>query len=482
MSLDTSNYHHISYYLTIDNFQQIFPDNDKQKYGAIFTPFSFIETMFDYIDVNSFSNPNLKWCDLGCGLGYFSIFLYFKLMENLICIPDKSKRSEHIINNMIYMIDIQENYIPFLKKIFGNNANIICNDVLTWNSTILFDFVISNPPFHCNHIKQVPTNKETKDLFTSSKTIWPKFIFKGINLLNSTGHMLMVVPSLWCKYDSYGIYDLIIKRIIKLRLYNNTQINKIFNYQAQTPCSIFLASKQIFNHKNSFSTFLMYDSILQNYTSFSLYKNKQTIPMESISLCSRLFSYTLKYGNIEQYCIRSKMPSIKVKLNNVNSDEYPYINIHSTILDIQKDFSQPKLVIKYSNIPCAFNNKSKLILAHKMYGFPFYDISGNYGISNRDNYIIYNFNHEEFLLFQSFTTSILFIFILECFKYRMKMIEPCITMYIPNITNMNIELKQNLDINNNDEFWFDVFKCSLIERQYIRNHFSKNYNRIPIIE
>ena len=34
------------------------------------------------------------------------------------------------------------------------------------------------------------------------------------------------------------------------------------------------------------------------------------------------------------------------------------------------------------------NNEAKLILTHKMYGFPFYDISGIYGISARDNYVL----------------------------------------------------------------------------------------------
>ena len=45
-------------------------------------------------------------------------------------------------------------------------------------------------------------------------------------------------------------------------------------------------------------------------------------------------------------------------------------------------------MIEYSNISCVFNGIPKLILAHKMYGFPYLDMSGNYGISNRDNYVI----------------------------------------------------------------------------------------------
>lgn len=480
MYINLDNYHHISKYSTIDDFKQIFPNNHKQEFGAIFTPFSFIDNMFSFIDIKYFSDPMLKWCDLGCGIGYFSIFLYFILMKHLTCIKDADERRKHIIKNMIYMIDIQKEYISVLNILFGEEANIYCSDVLSWKPTIKFDFIISNPPFHCNHIKQVPTNTEKKDVFTKSKTIWPKFIFKANDLLNTNGLMLMVVPSLWCKYDSYGVYELLVKRLIKMRLYNNTEINKIFNYQAQTPCSIFLASKQIRKCENCISSFFIYDSILQKYTSFSLYKEKQSIPMESISLCEKMFLQSLKYGNIEAFCQRTKMPSIKVKLNDEYSDDFSFINVHSTILEKINNISQPKLVCKYSNIPCSFYDKSKIILAHKMYGFPFYDISGNYGISNRDNYIIYDLQHEEFLLFESFTSSILFIFILECFKYRMKMIEPCVIHYIPNITKMNLKRNSNLTIEENDDYWFDVFNCSLNERLYIRKHFSKKYNRIAI--
>ena len=479
MYLDVNNYKHISQYEKIEDFHQYFPDNFKQEFGAIFTSFYFIDHMFSFFDSKIFTNPNLKWCDLGCGIGYFSIFLYFKLMNNLSLIEDKKKRSEHIINNMIFMVDKQANYIPILIKIFGNQANIICKDVLIWKPEILFDVIISNPPFHCNHVKQVPTNKEKKDVFMQSETIWPKFILQGFNLLKSNGQMLMVVPSLWCKYDSYGIYDLIVKYLIKVKLFTNTEINKIFHYQAQTPCSIFLILKEEKEEKEKINKFLVYDSILERYVDFSLYKNKQSIPMKSVSLCSKFYDYTLKYGNIEHYSERTKMPSKKVKLNDTYCNEFCYVNIHSTILEKNKDFSKPKLVIKYSNIPCSFYKKKKIVLAHKMYGFPYYDISGNYGISNRDNYVIYNLKDNDFLLLQSFTSSILFIYLLECFKYRMKMIEPCILQYIPDITKMKLEFKSKTNIKETDDYWFDVFECSLQEKNYIKNYFSKNYYRIP---
>ena len=67
MNLD--NYNHISFYKTIHDIKQYFPENNKQKFGAVFTSFHFIETMFTFIDEKYFKNEHLRWCDMGCGLG-----------------------------------------------------------------------------------------------------------------------------------------------------------------------------------------------------------------------------------------------------------------------------------------------------------------------------------------------------------------------------------------------------------------------------
>ena len=475
----------ISLHENYDFIKQTFPKDHKQKMGAVFTSFSFIESMFSLFDAKIFTNDQYKWCDLGCGSGYFSIVLYYKLMNGLAStIPNKNERSIHILDNMIYMIDIQEEYMTDLKKMFGQKCHIYCDNVLGWNPELLFDVVIGNPPFHLNHIKQVPTNKEEKNVFEKSKTIWPLFVKKGLQLLKDNGYMNMIVPSLWCKYDSYGVYDLLVPQIKKLKLYNNTQVNMLFHYQAQTPCSVFLAQKSFSIEKEKHHTFEHYDTISKQMLPFSLYKNKQSIPMNASHLCLRVFEMAQKYGSLVKHCIRSNMPSKKVSLHEEKNSMHFNKNIHSCILEKRNGNNIPTLVYKYSNIPCAFHNKPKLVLAHKMYGFPYYDKKGEFGISNRDNYVIYDYNDTDFLLMQSFTSSLFFIFLLECFKYRMKMIEPTIIDYIPNIANMEHQWNQELTntIEKNDEFWFAYFSCSHEEKNHIINHFSKKYMRIPVLD
>ena len=67
------------------------------------------------------------------------------------------------------MIDINPNHISNLKKIFGNNANIFCQDYLDYNidNNIIFDFIIANPPYNIGNISVPTSNNKSKNT-----TIW----------------------------------------------------------------------------------------------------------------------------------------------------------------------------------------------------------------------------------------------------------------------------------------------------------------------
>ena len=91
------------------------------------TDFVLINDMLKLIPLKYYKNPNLKWLDPCCGRGYFTMILYKKLFESLQgIIPDQQKRHDHIICNMIYMIEINPIYFTLLKTIFGEKSNIYC--------------------------------------------------------------------------------------------------------------------------------------------------------------------------------------------------------------------------------------------------------------------------------------------------------------------------------------------------------------------
>ena len=113
------NYNTINENLSIDQ-------NLKEIYGEINTPFFFIEEMYDTLPEKLFQNPELIWLDAGSGSGNFTIILYYRLMKGLKdIIEDTNVRSKHIIKNMIFMAEINENNVNTLQKMFGKDANIM---------------------------------------------------------------------------------------------------------------------------------------------------------------------------------------------------------------------------------------------------------------------------------------------------------------------------------------------------------------------
>jgi hypothetical protein len=117
-------------------------------------------------------------------------------------------------------------------------------------------------------------------------------------------------------------------------------------------------------------------------------------------------------------------------------------------------------------------NQPKLVLAHKMYGFPYYDVSGVYGISNRDNYVILNKTPEDFVKLQQFFSTKFALYIFEATRYRMKYLEKYIFNMIPDITVI-----PDFPSDINDETIAMYFSLSNTEIKAIQNHTKKAYKR-----
>ena len=118
MSVKTTN---------INDFIQDFTvkKEDKHFYGEIYSPFSLIKSMLSLFNPSVFSNPNAKWLDTGAGTGYFSMVLFDLLNKGLTTIiPDDKERKKHIIEKMLYLIELKPENIVTLKERFGPQANM----------------------------------------------------------------------------------------------------------------------------------------------------------------------------------------------------------------------------------------------------------------------------------------------------------------------------------------------------------------------
>ena len=114
----------------------------KALYGEIFTPFDLIENMFNMVNPNVFSDPSKTFLDAGAGSGFFSMMLYWRLMDGLDTLfPDNETKSTHIIENMLYMCELREENVTILKSLFGKNCNCIEGNFLEY-TTCKFDYII----------------------------------------------------------------------------------------------------------------------------------------------------------------------------------------------------------------------------------------------------------------------------------------------------------------------------------------------------
>ena len=108
-------------------------------------------------------------------------------------------------------------------------------------------------------------------------------------------------------------------------------------------------------------------------------------------------------------------------------------------------------------------------MAHKMYGFPYYDIVG-YGISNRDNYIIEKYSPKELLIIKEFLTTKLAFVVFESTRYRMKYLERYAFEFIPDITKL-----QDFPKSITDKTIADFFGFTSTEVKYIDKFTKKQY-------
>jgi hypothetical protein len=439
LNMDISN-------ITLDNIHNIDLNQVKQhfevskeiryKYGEINTPFFLVNQMLDLIPVDEFKNPHKKWLDIGTGCGYFSMVLYKKLYLGLSDIlTDPLLRRHHIIHNMIYMSEIRQDNCVLLEIFFGKDCNLFKGDFLSLNIDIDFDFVIGNPPYNNNGLKKVPTNTGMNKK-EDGTTIWIHFIKKSVDLLKEKGEMVAIIPSIWLKPDKALMYDFMMQyKIETLHCMSNTETNKVFNKYAQTPTCYFRLIKTDnpgFVEMIDNGTPVIWNSYNKDM------KCCVPIPVFGAYILKKIYSKLNNENKLKIF--KSNLPLKKSKFSNIQNEEFKYLNV-KTCRTIDIDISnnkvcKPELVIEYSNYPQSFYGEIKLIMAHKMYGFPYIDSSGIYGISNRDNYIIKNKSLNELNRLKDFFSTKTALYLFETTRYRMKYLEKYIFELIPDITKL----------------------------------------------
>lgn len=141
-------------------------ETEKNKFGEVFTPMKLVYEMVEKLDLyykktngtSIFSNKDLKWFDPCVGMGNFMIAIYLKLMEGLeMSIVDSKERKKHILENMLYMSELNKKNVLICKEIFDisneyklnlhNGDSLKLNSKEKWNVDN-FDIIVGNPPYN----------------------------------------------------------------------------------------------------------------------------------------------------------------------------------------------------------------------------------------------------------------------------------------------------------------------------------------------
>jgi hypothetical protein len=211
---------------------RLIPDiNAKKERGEVFTPLSLISGdgngMLDHLPNQVWSNPDLKWLDPANGIGNFPICVYYRLMEGLKSkIPKPQDRSRHIIENMLYMVELDPTNVSVSRSIFCEredgveiNGNISQQDFLgealprDWPR--VFDVIMGNPPY-----QSPPSNKTGQGGHSAGKgTLWDKFIMDSFKILKTNGYLCFINPPNW-RRPGHKLWDILShKQIIFLKIF-----------------------------------------------------------------------------------------------------------------------------------------------------------------------------------------------------------------------------------------------------------------------
>ena len=182
------------------------PDKSaKHLFGEVFTPLKLVCEMLSHLPSNVWTNRDLKWFDPANGIGNFPIVVYYKLMQMLTGFKSEKAKSKHIIENMLYMNELNQINVGICKRIFklidaSAEPNIYKSDFLVSTKTDLsrlrFDVIIGNPPYN-------PPKTETG---SSGNSIWQHFVIKSFYMLKEKGYLVFVHPPGW-KKPTEEIFD-----------------------------------------------------------------------------------------------------------------------------------------------------------------------------------------------------------------------------------------------------------------------------------
>ena len=425
---------------------------EKNLFGEVFTPVKLVCEMLEQLPIEVWTNPNLKWLDPANGIGNFPIVIYFKLMTTLPI--DEKIRSKHIIENMLYMNEINPVNIEMCKKIFNMidaNAtpNVNKGDFLNTQlfSSIKFDIIIGNPPY-----QEVTTEGISKH---GSGKIYPNFIQYSLQLLVDDGYLLFITPNTWFTGVSKTGQILNLFKKYNLLKINCSNISRYFPKVGTGTLVYFLLQK---NNKYNATELLQSNKYILNI------KDKEFLPnilnRFSISILDKTL-FSKQYSKFK--FIKDSGPfHIKYGLKDLKtlttrSDDIDRVKKVKDDIHLCPIFHTNKQTL-YSSIENCFQKHKKILISQSSKFEPFYD-NGQLGFTQNVVAILVNSKKEADHIIKILHSK-LYTFLLDCIRYSKN-----ITIHYLNFFPCPTDLNENFT----DEDLYTLFDLTKEEIEYLIN-------------
>jgi hypothetical protein len=217
---------------------------EKDKYGEVFTSSVLINKLLDLFPNNVWTNFKARWLDPSVGVGFFMIIVYLRLMNGLQkWEPNEKKRSKHIIENMLYMVELNKKNCVMCKSIFGAGVQLYCGDFLSdfkfpGLNDISFDYIVGNPPFQDDY----GISNAGKRINGGKNKLYERIFLKSFSLLKNDGYLSFIVPDNIFAGNGSLSYQTIIQNRIPFVSFNSS--NQSFFQKIQQPVCYFILQKQ----------------------------------------------------------------------------------------------------------------------------------------------------------------------------------------------------------------------------------------------
>ena len=395
----------------------------KAMFGMVETPDATAAEMVGLVQ----PAKRLVWLECGAGLGAIGAAI-------LARDPTAAR---------VDMVEVNPNAVAALHQRFPPhrwpNARIVQADFLATREDAEYDAVVANPPYNVGGAIKTPTNTEM-DKRKDGRVVWRAFVERAVSLLRPGGQFVFLIPSAWLRDQGNPIYDLLIRAntTLTIRCMSNTETNQLFRNQAQTPTCI------VHGYKGTASSPSDAPLLQLNGTPIPRWLSHETptlgLPTAHTAAFIALAERLRTEPSVAPLVIKTTHPRKGVTRSSTSTTTHTHPNVRTCLLKKTRGLAKktPILLLEYTDRPTKFQTapyagRPKLIMAHKMYGLPFFDASGVYGVTNADSYVIFepNDNVAKLRAIQETLLHPLSILTFDGMRYRMRFLEREAFDYVP---------------------------------------------------